>query len=245
MYADDLAQAAKSVDGLQQQLLLVDDYAARWGLTINASKTRVVVFARRRDKTAAGKDIEIFVNGEKVEVMDNFTYLGVAMHSSSTFGGFAAPKRKDAGRKAMHGTRSRMSKLKLDSPKMMCQLFDVVVEPVLSYGAEIWAPEFLCCADPCNNPPEEVQLAYLKGMFGVRQSTASDVVLAEAGRKPLAERWIKRLAKFYTALVRTEEGCLLKRSLMVSWREVPLGHLLPVSHGLDRWRWHCKQLVFL
>jgi len=149
-------------------------------------------------------------------VLDNFTYLGVAMHSSTSFGGFAAPRRKISGRKAMHSTRSRMSALKLNSPDMACRLFDVMVEPVLSYGAEIWATEFLCKVDPFDNPSEKVQLDFLRGMFGVRQSTANVVVLAEAGRRPLALRWIKRLAKFYNALVKAPEGSLLKRSLVVS-----------------------------
>jgi hypothetical protein len=44
MYADDLMQAATSMSGLRKQMALLEDFAARWRLTIN--KTKVMVFSR-------------------------------------------------------------------------------------------------------------------------------------------------------------------------------------------------------
>ena len=100
MYADDLAQAATSVAGLRKQIDLLKDYAARWGLTINASKTHIVVFANRRDKKAE-EEIQISIGGVQVDVRESFTYLGVSMHCSASFGSFAAPVRKASGREAL------------------------------------------------------------------------------------------------------------------------------------------------
>ncbi len=54
-----------------------------------------------------------------------------------------------------------------------------MVDSVLGYGAEVWASEILC-SDPLSNDCERVHLFALKWMFGVRKSTASCVVLAEA-----------------------------------------------------------------
>jgi hypothetical protein len=70
-------------------------------------------------------------------------------------------------------------------------------------GAKVWAPEILC-SDPLTNDCERVHLFALKWMFGVRKSTASCVVPAEAGRWPLALRWVKRLTKFYNGLVKAQ-----------------------------------------
>ena len=83
------------------------------------------------------------------------SYLGVSMHCSASFGSFAAALRKVSGRKALHCTRRKMASLKLSAPDIQCRLFDIMVDPVLSYGAEIWAPELLCKEDPCNTPCEK------------------------------------------------------------------------------------------
>jgi hypothetical protein len=43
MYADDLVQAATSMTGLRKQMALLENFAARWGFTINASKFFVMM----------------------------------------------------------------------------------------------------------------------------------------------------------------------------------------------------------
>ena len=215
MYADDLAQAATSAEGLQRQMRHVEEYAARWGLTINAGKTKVVVFANRRDQ-AAEDQVQLRVGGSLVEVLDSFTYLGVSIHASAAFAGKAAAARKATGRRAMHGVRRRLTDLDLGCPHVQFRLFDVMVDSVLSYGVEVWGPQLLCDADPCTSSPEKLQLAFLRGVLGVRQGTASRVVLAECGRWPLALRWAKRLTKFYNGLVQAPSGSLLARALAAS-----------------------------
>jgi hypothetical protein len=72
MYADDLMQAATSMSGLRKQMALLEDFAARWGLTINASKTKVTVFSRIRSKKVEEEAV-LCVGGAAVE-----TYLSPA-----------------------------------------------------------------------------------------------------------------------------------------------------------------------
>ena len=54
LYADDLLLMALSARGLHCQAAVLEAYAARWGLTVNASKTKVLVF-RHRPGSAAGE----------------------------------------------------------------------------------------------------------------------------------------------------------------------------------------------
>ena len=89
------------------------------------------------------------------------------------------------------------------------------MDSVLGYGAEVWGPELLC-KDPLTNECERVQLLALKWLFGVRKSTASCIVLAEAGRWPLALRWTKRLVRFYNRLVRAPSDSLLKHAFIAN-----------------------------
>ena len=44
-YADDLALASTSVQGLQAQLDLLEAYSDHWGLTVNVKKTKVVAYS--------------------------------------------------------------------------------------------------------------------------------------------------------------------------------------------------------
>jgi hypothetical protein len=211
MYADDLALLSLSAAGLRRQMAILEDYAKRWGLTINVAKTKAMVFSSRKVRGAV-EEVQLECAEGQVEVVDSFKYLGVDFHCASSFGGYAAPTRRTSGRKAMHNTVRRMSTLKLSAPKVQYRLFDVMVETVLSYGAEVWAPELLC-KDPCANPCEKVQLAYLRRVLGVRKGTANRVVLAESGQWPLALRWAKRTVKFYNRVVRLPPENLLHCAL--------------------------------
>jgi len=210
MYADDLALLSMSVEGLRRQMAVLEDYAKRWGLTINVSKTKAMMFSHR--KVRGAEEIELQCAGGQVEVVDTFKYLGVNFHCSSSFGDYAASARGVSGRKAWHNTIRRMNTLKLSAPKVQNRLFDVMVETVLSYGAEVWAPELLC-RDPCSNPCEKVHLAFLRRLLGVRKGTANLVVLAETGRWPLALRWAKRLIRFFNKVVSSPREGLLFRAL--------------------------------
>jgi hypothetical protein len=91
------------------------------------------------------------------------------------------------------------------------RMFDCMVQPVLSFGAEVWAPHILVAGQECSS--SRVQLSFLRKMLGVRQSTASLVVLAETGRRPIAVHWCAQLARFWNTLLAAEEGSLLQRAL--------------------------------
>jgi Reverse transcriptase (RNA-dependent DNA polymerase)/Endonuclease/Exonuclease/phosphatase family len=210
MYADDLMQAATSMSGLRKQMALLEDFSARWGLTINASKTKMMVFSRIQSKRGEEEAV-LCVGGEVVEVVEKFKYLGTIFHCSQLLSRHAVPARAFSGRKAFHMSRRRMAEMQLNGAEINFRIFDVMVDSVLGYGAEIWAPELLC-NDPLSNDCERVHLCALKWLLGVRKSTASCIVLAETGRWPLALRWIKRVAKFYNGLVKAEASSILKHA---------------------------------
>ena len=214
MYADDLMQAATSMSGLRMQMALMEDFSARWGLTINASKTKVMVFSLMSSEKNVEEAV-LEIGGELVEVLDQFKYLGTIFHGSRNLSSSAVPTRATSGRKAYYGTRRRMEELELHGPEINFRLFDVMVDSVLGYGAEVWAPELLC-KDPLTNECERVHLLALKWFFGVRKSTASCIVLAEAGRWPLALRWAKRLAKFYNGLIKAPSDSVLKNAFIAN-----------------------------
>ncbi|KAG7668437.1 hypothetical protein KSW81_002321 [Nannochloris sp. 'desiccata'] len=165
----------------------------------------------------------MYIDGETMEVVEQFKYLGTIFHCSQSLSQHAIPARALSGRKSYHTTRRRMEELELTGLEINFRLFefvflhglvfDVMVDPALAYGAEVWAPELLC-QDPLKNSCERVHLQALKWLFGLPKSTASCIVLSEAGRWPLALRWVKRLARFYNGLVKAPSNSSLKNDFI-------------------------------
>ena len=68
-FADDLAFLSVNVDHLQEKTYRLERYAKQTGLTINTSKTQVMSI--NTTPTAP-----VTVNGEPLEFVQDFTYLG-------------------------------------------------------------------------------------------------------------------------------------------------------------------------
>ena len=60
-------------------------------------------------------------------------------------------------------------------------LFDSLRKPILLDGSDFWG----CLKLPKNNPIENLQMAFCKGLIGVQKQTSNLGVLIELGRIPL------------------------------------------------------------
>ncbi|EFN55618.1 hypothetical protein CHLNCDRAFT_52245 [Chlorella variabilis] len=109
----------------------------------------------------------------------------------------AASYRAEAGRRAMHLLRRRLAENRLQDPLLSMRAFKSYVLPTLSYGAEIWAPQLILQG---RTACERVQLEYLRGLLGVRDSTPALIVLAETGQLPLPAYWTLQVARFVSNL---------------------------------------------
>ena len=211
LYADDLVLLSTSPEGLQKQLDALHAYSSSWGLTVNAGKTKVVAFGRRRSAASLTDAGLVFTCGnDLLSIVDEFKYLGIQFHSSQAFCK-AAAARAVSGKRAVHATRRRCTELGLLSPALHIRMFNTMALPVLSYGAEIWSPHLVAAGQECDNT--RVQMSFLRQMMGVRQSTSSLVVLAETGHRPLAVHWTLQLARFWNSILASDEGSLVQRAL--------------------------------
>ena len=73
LYADDTIIFAESAEDLQAALNIFEEYCSELKLSINVSKTKIVVFSKRKYNNKK----EILLNNEEVEVKDSYTYLGL------------------------------------------------------------------------------------------------------------------------------------------------------------------------
>lgn len=79
LYADDLILMSDSVAGLQKQLEALASFCKEQQLmiTVNLSKTRVVVFEHRQSEVP-----NFLLNGAVVERVESYKYLGFVLHAT-------------------------------------------------------------------------------------------------------------------------------------------------------------------
>jgi hypothetical protein len=191
LYADDLALMSETTQGLQKQIDAMSEFCVEQQLVINVSKTKVVVFEKHY--SAAPK---FTYRGTTIERVQSFRYLGLELHSTRGMA-VAIAKLTTAGKKALFTLRRRCNDLSITNPEVMCQLFDSLVCPVLSYACEVWTS---CTGAKRLQQAEQVHRMFLRGILGVNKTTSTFVVLGEFGRYPLEYFWWQQTLKYYDRL---------------------------------------------
>ncbi|KAL4854747.1 hypothetical protein ACK3TF_004665 [Chlorella vulgaris] len=101
-------------------------------------------------------------------------------------------------------------------------LFSSLVDAVLSYGSEVWGMQLAAASaagktsSTAGSTAERLHLAHLRRLLGVRQGTPTAVVLAEAGERPLWQRWLLRAVKLWNLAVTAEHSSLLWQAMTAS-----------------------------
>ena len=190
LYADDTVILAESHTDLQAALDAMLDYCNTWDLKVNASKTKIIVFCK--SKKTLSKESDFYYNGEKVDIVEEFVYLGVLF---SFNGKFAKTKKRliVQARKAMFALIKKCRKLNL-AFSLQLHLFNSMIVPILLYGSEVWAFEDMKILD-------QFQLNFCKIVLNLKKSTPNCMIYGELGIKPVSQQAISRLLCFWGKLV--------------------------------------------
>jgi len=132
-WADDLALISSSKQGLQHCIDCLENYCKKWKLSVNVSKTKVVVFGKGSSKN--NKD-QFHIYGKNIEITDSYTYLGIPF----TFSGKFKTARKYLKTKAMRALfklKALLFSNKDISINLGKNLFDKFVKPIFMYCSEI------------------------------------------------------------------------------------------------------------
>ena len=65
---------SETEEGLHKGLLLLEEYCDRWKLTVNCTKTKVMVL---RKWGRLRQTLRFLYKGEALEIVTKFTYLGI------------------------------------------------------------------------------------------------------------------------------------------------------------------------
>ena len=127
------------------------------------------------------------INGENIETVDSYSYLGVLFNFN---GSFCTTRKKlvDQAQKSLYALYRKIKNINIPVD-LQLKLFDSLVSPVLLYASEVWGFEKL-------DDVEKVHLQFCKNILKIRSSTPNYMVYGELGRFPM-ETIIKRKIVLY------------------------------------------------
>ncbi len=134
---------AESPADMQAMFDCLRDFCEATKLTVSIKKTEVVVFNKQVcDEARVEPDYKFVYDGTQLSTKLSFIYLGSLIvdgdSSSRTKAAFSRVFTK--AQKAHHMLRRRCHVMEIFSIDILTHLFDSLVQPVLNFGCEVWAP---------------------------------------------------------------------------------------------------------
>jgi len=201
LYADDTIIMAESPGDLQVALDAAYDYCRMWQLTVNTSKTKVVVFSRGKIR----KYPQFLYGGNPLEVVSEYTYLGVVLNYNGLFNK-AVAKQVNQARRAMYSLVLKAHKLQLPID-IQCELFNQLVLPILLYGSEIWGYSKL-------DHIETFHRKFIKHILKLNKGTPNCMVYGEVGQFNIKYIIYQRMISYWLRIINGKQSklsCMLLR----------------------------------
>lgn len=129
-YADDIALVARDRETLQNVLIRWEEGLRRKGLRMNLRKTVVMKIARE------GENLNIEINGEKIEEVGSFKYLGVTVNSNGTMEGEIEERIRSYSRGV--GQLYPLLRNRHVTRQVKTLIYTTILRPVLLFGSESW-----------------------------------------------------------------------------------------------------------
>ncbi|MCO5600466.1 hypothetical protein L7F22_054579 [Adiantum nelumboides] len=133
MYADDVVLLANSVKTLQKLMNVLQEFCNVSGLAVNVAKTKAMVI-----KTHKNRDQPIITyNGQEIEIVDNFKYLGIDIPSNHAWWQ-CAQRRLDAGKAKYYQFENMCKQSTVQRWELRAMIFDTCGAQTMLYGVKVW-----------------------------------------------------------------------------------------------------------
>ena len=127
LYADDMALVFLSLRGLQNLLILTEEYCHEWDICLNAKKSKNMMFGKKHPL------LLLQLEGKNIDWVEKWTYLGITVTSHKRFNCCIEEKVKSFYRSANAILRIEGRSNDL----VMLQLLEAHCVSILSYGIEV------------------------------------------------------------------------------------------------------------
>ena len=190
-------------------------------------------------------DEHIFIfNGKKVEITDQYQYLGVKLRPSGSMDS-AVQELNDKATRAWYGISNIIYRHKRMEINKALNLFDSLISPVCLYATEFWLPYIL--PKKCfknrenllhfweNFQCETINQRICRMVLAVHNKTSCIAVLSELGRYPMFVKSLSLCLNYKLSLYKKPETNLV-RAALTEMEEMS-------SANIDCWltRVHCVE----
>ena len=137
-YADDMALLDNTKEGLQETTDLLCKYTAYAGLKVNVKKTQVMAIGKGTSQRpyTEKQTLNTVIEGQEIEQVSNFTYLGVKLSSDGTIDKEISTRiQKATG--AFNQLNNIWINRNIRTPTKI-RIYKAAVLTILLYGGEVW-----------------------------------------------------------------------------------------------------------
>ena len=189
LFADDLCLLAPTRNALDRMIKTCAAYCKEFGLSFNASKSKIMVFSK--DNIDHDNLSPIYLNGREVEYVDSITYLGATLTSKK---GFTFSSSNDLA-KYYRASNSLLRATNKPSEEVLLHLLYSCCVPVLTYACAV--KEF-----PAKQMQERVTAMNdsLRFLFGYNRWESVRTLRQSFGYKSLVEIFQRAKNKFHASL---------------------------------------------
>ena len=193
MWADDCVVMSETETGLQIAMDKTVEHFTSLGLSVNVSKTKVMIFNPQGRGSSKFPHVKFYCNGTIVDKCDTYKYLGLIFHPS----GSVIPAIKELLIKANRAYFSvsnifyENERFKVDQA---INLFQTLISPIALYGAEYWSvlslsaksfqSKFNLLKSWENFIPETLFQRFSRLLLGTHKKTSRLCVMGELGTYP-------------------------------------------------------------
>lgn len=174
LFADDICLLSTTPVGLQNQIDNLEKASSSLGLSVNLSKTKIMIF---RKGGHLSKKEKWFFKGQEIEVVNSYKYLGFTLTTKLSFD-IALEEFAGRAKGKIVDLFKTMKSLACTDVTVFFKLFDAQIKPLLLYASEIWGfTRFKAI--------ESAHLFACKLFLRVSPRTPNTMVYGELGRYPL------------------------------------------------------------
>ena len=188
LFADDTVLFGTNEADLQYTLDLFQHYCEHMKLTVNVSKTKIVIFSSSR----GNKDLHFTFQSNRIDIVDDYKYLGIVFAKNGSF----TLAKKHIAEQANKALFALLKKIKdFDLPyDLQLDIFNKTIKPILLYGSEVWG--FGNC-----EIIERAHIRFIKYIFKLKKSTPSHMIYGELGIFPVTTEIQTRIISFWGKLI--------------------------------------------
>ena len=207
---------------LQNVLLnYINSWCCKWRLEINTDKTKVVQF---RDKKTRATNVVFKINGNSLEQVTNYKYLGVIMQENLDYS-VCINTLCNAAKRALGKIIYKSKTLKCLGFHTYSKLYNSMVAPIMDYGSEIWG---------YSSPKDanKVHLMAQRYFMGVHRFAPVAAVAGDMGWTSVKDRWTLNMTRFYNRLINTNPDRLLYKIFLFNKLHMEDNNWCSHIHGI-------------